>query len=139
MSPRRPRSSSSVSRKTSLSSTKATRTPTKLSLLGAQEDGVPGLPALVHLDLEARARRRELGDEAVELRRLRAGQDREEPVWLGQQAIEDGPHHLVEGEALRHPLTFDDAGEAAVARMDAAGDDGVGRCAHRREVLVCSE
>src|SRR5262249_6403369 len=123
MSPRRPRSSSSVSRKTSLSSTKATRTPTKRSLLCAQEDGEPVLGALLYLALEARARHRELRDEAVALRRLRAGQDREEPVWLGQQAIEDGPHHLVEGEALRHPLAVDDAGKAAVARMDAAGDD----------------
>src|SRR5437868_14047418 len=121
MSPRRPSSSSSVSRKTSLSSTKATRTPINPSLLGAQEDGIPRLAAFVHLDLEPGMRCGELRDDAVERRRLRSGEQRQQPARLGEQAREHGPRDLLEARALCHTLTLDDACPASVALVHRAG------------------
>src|SRR5438093_312962 len=100
MSPRRPSKSSSVSRKTSLSSTRATRTPIDSSLLGAQEEAIPRLAALVHLDLESGMRACKLCNELVERRGLGAGEQRQEAAWLGQEALEHRPHHSLEARAL---------------------------------------
>src|SRR5690242_10150408 len=113
MSPRSPSNSSSVSRNTSLSSTSATRTPISSSLaalFGAQEQRIAALTALVHLHLELRMGRRELRHEAVERRRLRPGEQRQEAARLRQQRLEHWPHGVLERRAFGDAPAVDDAG-----------------------------
>src|SRR4051794_15719198 len=82
-----PSNRSSASRKTSLSSTSTIRTGgIRSTLFRAQQKRVVWLPAFVHFDLELGMRRSEPFDEAVERRRLGAGQKRQERARFRQKA-----------------------------------------------------
>src|SRR5439155_18800945 len=84
-----PSRSSSASRKTSLSSTSTIRTGgIRSTLFRAEQERVVRLPALVHLDLELRVRRSDSFDEAVERRRLGAGQQGQDPARLRDRSEE---------------------------------------------------
>src|SRR4051794_10735661 len=85
-----PSNSSSASRKTSLSSTSTIRTGgIRSTLFRAEQKRVVRLPAFVHFDLELGVRRSEPFDEAIERRRLGAGEEGQERARLPDEARDE--------------------------------------------------
>src|SRR5512132_735434 len=111
ISARRPRISSSASRKTSLSSTSTTRicSVTELTLFGKQEQLVMRLATVVEVDLELGVLFLELFDEAVQLGRALSGEQREHLPWLEEQALGDHRRNLGEARPARDRAAVEQA------------------------------
>src|SRR5512133_2100732 len=103
MSERSPRRSSSASRKTWLSSTRTRRIGSGIrrSLFGRQEERVVGLAARLNVELEVGMTGANPFQQAVELGRVGAGQQRQQHARLGEQRLGDLFGHLVESVADR--------------------------------------
>src|SRR5579875_2684485 len=143
-----PSSSSSASRKTSLSSTSTIRTGgTPRTLFRGEQQRVVRLSALVQLDLELRPLGGEAVEERLELRRLRAEEQREQAAALSGDAVDDAERDLDEVRARRDGLACDEpepvaalCGHAVGGRV-AGGDRDLARrhlrcrAAHLRRVL----
>src|SRR2546430_11598412 len=93
----RPRSSSSASQNTLLSSTSRTRigAATCRRLFRRQEEWVVRLATLLDVHLELGVRGVEALQQGIELRLFLARQQRQHPAGLGQQAIGHSRGHLV--------------------------------------------
>src|SRR5690348_8384213 len=97
-----PSSSSSASENTWLSSTSRTRIGTAATarrLFRRQEEWVVRLAAPLDVDLEIRMQLPQPGEQRVELRLLLAGQERQDPARLGEQALGHCGRDLVEVRA----------------------------------------
>src|SRR4051812_42962260 len=100
-----PKSSCSVSRKVSLSSTRTTRIgsltegsvrETRACSLGGEQQRVMRLAAGMDVELDPGVLGGELCEERLERRRLLAGQERHDTARLGEQALEHRVRDLVE-------------------------------------------
>src|SRR5947208_14213517 len=144
-----PSRSSSASRKTSLSSTSTIRTGgIRSTLFRAEQKRVVRLPALVHLDLELRVRRPEPFHEAVEWRRLGAGQQRQERARVRKEARNELAGDVGKIVAAHDRLAVREAEPVATpdrqaveldltgGSRDLAGCDGCRSGDHLRGVLV---
>src|SRR3954451_16284997 len=90
----------SVSRKVWLSSTISTRigsgADTAGRLLGAEQQVIVGLSALVHLELDVGVRRGDRRDERLQRLRVLAGEQRQDPARLGEETVDHHARDLVE-------------------------------------------
>src|SRR5262249_39284345 len=112
---RMPSISSRASRKTSLSSTSTTRTGLMPeSLFRADEERIVRLPALVHLDLDLGVGGGDSLEEAVELGRLCARQEREERARLAEEMLDHGERDSDEVVTTRDRVAVREAEPLAV-------------------------